>query len=155
MIVLMSRGSGSVDLVGSVALVGQVRPKLMLSDLLYRLSVDDPNETNTQWLVMALGSAPLRRQIRLSLRGAEGLTRKITIEDIKELILPVPPKVDQDEIVAQISAETDRLLALISHANSEVILLKELRASTITDAVLGRIDVRKNAKIEPAREAIA
>ena len=140
--VLMSRGSGSADLVGSVALVGPVRRFLMLSDLLYRLTIHDSDEINPRWLVLALGSSPLRRQIRLSLRGAEGLTRKVTTSDIKELVLPVPPRVEQDAIVEQVLAEWHRLAELRQHATKEVDLLLELRAATITDAVLGRIDVR-------------
>lgn len=153
--ILMSRGSGSADLVGSVALVGAVRPRLMLSDLLYRLSVDDPSETSAQWLVMALGSAPLRRQIRLSLRGAEGLTRKITTTDIKELVLPVPPRIEQDEIVAHVLAEFERQDALNDHTAREIELLKELRAATLTDAVLGRFDVRDHIKKNQIRDAAA
>lgn len=144
--VLMSRGSGSVDLVGSVALVGPVRPRLMLSDLLYRLTIHDSTEVNAQWLVLALGSGPLRRQIRLSLRGAEGLTRKVAIPDIKELVLPVPPRTEQDAMVEHLRVEGARFDKLIGHATKEIDLLRELRAATIADAVLGRIDVREHMK---------
>ena len=42
----------------------------------------------------------------------------------------------------QVQTEITRIDALIHHANEEIALLKELRAATIADAVLGRVDVR-------------
>lgn len=54
-----------------------------------------------------------------------------------------PPFQEQLAISGYLDTETKRLDDLISHVDSEIELLKELRASTITDAVLGRIDVRK------------
>lgn len=144
--ILMSRGSGSVDLVGSVGLVPKdVRPRLMLCDLMYRLTL---NETLAlpEWFVLVMNAAQLRRQIRAALRGAEGLTRKISIGEINELVLLVPPIDEQAQIVAECLALNERATNAVAHVTKEVELLQELRMATITDAVLGRIDVREYMK---------
>lgn len=56
--------------------------------------------------------------------------------------LPVPPLDEQLEIIKHLESELQRIDDLIAHTNDEIALLKELRAATIADAVLGRIDVR-------------
>jgi type I restriction enzyme S subunit len=49
-------------------------------------------------------------------------------------------------ISKNLSAETAKIDSLITHTQEEITLLKELRAATIADAVLGRVDVRTAAK---------
>ena len=44
--------------------------------------------------------------------------------------------------MAFLQAELPRIDELITHTQDEIALLKELRAATIADAVLGRIDLR-------------
>lgn len=56
--------------------------------------------------------------------------------------LPLPPPDEQQAIADYLDAETAKIDDLIAHTNDEIALLKELRAATIADAVLGRVDVR-------------
>ncbi len=56
--------------------------------------------------------------------------------------LGLPPVIEQQAIAEYLDAETAKINDLIDHTNDEITLLKELRAVTIADAVLGRIDVR-------------
>lgn len=60
--------------------------------------------------------------------------------------LPIPPLDEQLEIVEHLEAERRRIDALVEQVNQELDLLNELRSATITDAVLGRIDVRDHMK---------
>jgi type I restriction enzyme S subunit len=66
----------------------------------------------------------------------------ISVDKIQQLLLPVPPKSEQKEIADYLDIETAKIDKLITHTTDEIALLKELRAATIADAVLGRIDVR-------------
>ena len=147
--VLMSRASGSADLVGSVAFVDEVRPQLMLSDKTFRLVPED--HADARYLAWVLNTDAHRRQILGCVRGAEGLARNITTTDIKQLWLALPNVETQKSLAAaatQIAREIDTLIA---HTDGEIDLLKELRAATIAEAVLGRIDVRTaDAADEPA-----
>lgn len=140
--VLMSRASGSLDLVGSVAFVEDVQPGLMLSDKIFRLKIDDEDVCG-EWLALALNSSPMRRQIASFVGGAEGLARNIASGNIRELVLPLPPRNEQVQIVKSVKRDLVRIAELVMHVDQELELLRELRTSTITDAVLGRIDVRK------------
>jgi type I restriction enzyme S subunit len=63
-------------------------------------------------------------------------------EFIGQQCLPIPPLAEQHAIAAHLDRETARIDALIAHAQEEMTLLKALRAATIADAVLGRVDVR-------------
>lgn len=63
-------------------------------------------------------------------------------EGFKEIRTPVPPIQEQRAIVAAFDEKRRQITALRAHVERELSLLVELRAATITDAVLGRIDVR-------------
>ena len=56
--------------------------------------------------------------------------------------LALPPLQEQQAIADYLDDETAKIDALIAHTQEEITLLKELRAATIADAVLGRVDVR-------------
>ena len=56
--------------------------------------------------------------------------------------LALPPLQEQQAIADYLDAETAKIDDLITHTHDEITLLKELRAATIADAVLGRVDVR-------------
>ena len=61
---------------------------------------------------------------------------------ISNLQIVVPPPDEQQAIAKYLDDETAKIDALITHTQEEIALLKELRAATIADAVLGRVDVR-------------
>lgn len=151
---LMSRASGSIDLVGSVAYVDAVPPGLMLSDKIFRLRVDHSLHNSAQWLALIFNTQTQRRQIASFVRGSEGLARNIASTDVKELWIGVPPPSEQLEIVSFVQKKTDQVDELVKHVTQEIELLRELRSTTITDAVLGRIDVRATVKNKKELEAV-
>lgn len=63
-------------------------------------------------------------------------------ENTKRLRFAIPPFDEQQAIADYLDTETAKIDDLIAHTNDEIALLKELRAATIADAVLGRVDVR-------------
>jgi type I restriction enzyme, S subunit len=139
--VLMSRASGSVDLVGSVALVEACKPRLMLSDKIYRLQYRPEMVTNT-YLTLALNSSSARYQIQQAISGAEGLANNISKYTVREIWIALPPLFEQQHIVHATHRTTENINSLIAKAQSAVSLLKEHRASLISAAVTGKIDVR-------------
>jgi type I restriction enzyme S subunit len=137
--ILMSRASGSVDLIGSVAVVPDgCRPRLLLSDKTYRLHVD-VNQATPNYLAIILGSAVGRIQIQEVVSGAAGLANNIAQSDIKEFVLPVPPLKEQRTIITHIDSETAKLDALRSATEKTIGLLKERREAMINAAVTGKI----------------
>lgn len=139
--VLMSRASGSLDLIGSAALVENCSFRLIMSDKIFRLEVDQ-KICFKPFLVKMLGSPTLRTQITQAISGAEGLANNIGKGAIREFWLPLPPLPEQTAIVAYLDAQTAKFDTLTAEAERAIALLKERRSALISAAVTGKIDVR-------------
>lgn len=139
--VLMSRASGSPQLIGSVAYVSKSRPNLMISDKIFRLRCLE-GRVATTFLPLALGSHPVRAQIRQCISGAGGLANNLAQAAIKDFWLALPPLEEQTRIVGHAQRATGQLDALIATVNSGVDRLDEYRTALISAAVAGKIDVR-------------
>lgn len=139
--VLMSRANGSIDLLGSVALVNECRPRLMLSDKIYRLNLR-PELIDKHFLTFVMNSQSIRHQIEQAASGAEGLANNIAKGSVREFWLVVPTLDEQHQIVEFIETETARINALIAKAEQFIERLREHRTALIAAAVTGKIDVR-------------
>lgn len=135
--VLISRASGSVDLIGSVAYVAkQPLARLLLSDKIYRLR-PDPRLIEPQFLALAMQAHYLRWQVKASISGADGLANNIAKSDIMDLVIIVPPLNEQKMIINQ-TVEISRIItSLRENLKISNALLKERRMRAITDAVTG------------------
>ena len=60
----------------------------------------------------------------------------------KEIMAPVPPQKEQDEIVGFINQITTKIDQTISKIKKQIELLKEFRTALISEVVTGKIDVR-------------
>ena len=139
--VLMSRASGSTELVGSTALVTSTRPKLMLSDKIFRLKFEPQMEP--RFFVAALNSRPLRSQIEQALSGGNGLANNLPQSSLLSFFLCVPSVVEQKAICVFLATETAKLDTLTTEAQCAIDLLQERRTALISAAVTGQIDVRE------------
>ena len=138
--VLMSRASGSPELVGSTALVSNTRSGLMLSDKIFRLRLQATMAP--RYFVAALNSRALRVQIENALSGGNGMANNLPQSNLLSFLIPVPPNNEQDLIADFIEAEIGRLDNLKTESERAIALLKERRAALISAAVTGQIDVR-------------
>ncbi len=96
--VLMVRVNGAQSLVGSVCVAKRVRPRLVLSDLMYRL-VPDETKIDPDFLGLLLGSRRARQQIRTAMRGTSGQFQ-LPQSEIKLLKIPDVPMAEQLQIAA-------------------------------------------------------
>ncbi|MGW1812224.1 restriction endonuclease subunit S [Streptomyces sp. NPDC002125] len=108
--VLVSRANGVKALVGVACFVGDVRARLLLPDLVFRLTADN-GKLDSRFLGIALSSAGLRRQIDAVMRGTSG-QYKISKADIQRLELPKVPLAEQRRIVTAHAAFERRIGAL-------------------------------------------
>lgn len=67
---------------------------------------------------------------------------KLTQDRLMSIAIAVPPREEQDRIIACAAAETAPLRAAIDRANREISLLREYRTRLIADVVTGKLDVR-------------
>lgn len=70
---------------------------------------------------------------------------KLTKDRLLSINISVPPRDEQDHIVAKVQDETGALRATIDRARRELDLLKEYRSRLIADVVTGKLDVREAA----------
>ena len=144
--VLMSRASGSPELVGSTALVKATRERLMLSDKIFRLKLKE--FVNASFFVAALNSSPLRIQIENALSGGNGMANNLPQSSLLTFAMAVPPLVEQSAIAEFLDQETARIEALMTETQSAITLLQERRTALISAAVTGQIDVRDTITIQ-------
>lgn len=141
--VLMSRASGSVDLIGSVAHVTrQPAARLLLSDKIYRFRVRD-DVLDPRFLVLAMSARYLRHQIKSVISGAEGLANNIAKSDIMEFLLVVPPVPEQERIVSYLDRAINGNKALRESLSESIALARERRAALISAAVTGLLPLEE------------
>ncbi len=141
--VLMSRASGSVDLIGSVAYVmRQPTARLLLSDKIYRFRIRD-DVLYPRFFVLAMSARYLRHQVKSVISGAEGLANNIAKSDIIEFVLLVPPLLEQELIVSQLDRAISVNKLLCDSLNESIALAKERRAALISAAVSGQIPLEE------------
>jgi len=80
--------------------------------------------------------------LRMVSDGQGGTKGALTCDDLARFEVPMPSLSLQREIAKAVSSETAKIDDLITHTQDGITLLKEMRAATIADAVLGRVDVR-------------
>jgi type I restriction enzyme S subunit len=61
---------------------------------------------------------------------------------LRRIVIPVPPRPEQDRIAATLDATTKELDRLVALAKAAIARLAEYRSALITAAVTGQIDVR-------------
>ncbi|QHO89925.1 restriction endonuclease subunit S [Klebsiella michiganensis] len=137
---LMSRASGSRNLIGAVAYVHETRQKLLLSDKIFRLILE-PN-IDPQYLSLLMSSRPLRVQVEQAINGAEGLANNITKESIKSFAIVLPDVQEQLKIRSYLNQKLRKFENLEDKLKGGLVLLNERRSSLISSAVTGKIDLR-------------
>lgn len=138
--ILMSRASGSPELVGSTALLGQVRERLMLSDKIFRVHLEE--KVSSQFFVWVMNAQFMRSQIEQALSGGNGLANNLPQSSLLAFWLAIPPEHEQGAIAELINEKTGRIDELIAEGDLAVELLQERRSALISAAVTGKIDVR-------------
>jgi type I restriction enzyme, S subunit len=101
-----------------------------------------PNQQrlNAQFLVHMIYAGPPRTAITLATQGST--VGHFNVPDIGALMILLPPRVEQDEIVAAISDQTAGLERTIARLESEIDRFREYRARLVADVVAGKLDVR-------------
>lgn len=136
--------SNTPSLVGDVCFVATPKPRLMLSDLIYRLTLAD-GVIDPRFLAYFLTTPVGRCQIEMDARGTSASMVKISQEHIKDWRVPVPPMEEQQRIVGLLNYKTALIDRLVSTAVRSVAVLKERRSTMIASVVTGRLDAEDQA----------
>lgn len=74
--------------------------------------------------------------------GKSNTQKNIYLEDVKNLIIPIPSYNEQLNIAQFIEEEILRIETLMSNTNQEIELLKEYKTVLISEVVTGKVDIR-------------
>jgi type I restriction enzyme, S subunit len=140
--VLMSRAN-TTELLGSAALVRDVRPRLLLCDKLYRMPID-ARSLDSEFVVYAFGSHATRYQFERDATGASASMKNIGQDTIKGLLMPRPPLTQQRDIVRVLNTKRERVNQVVAKVRESIDRLREYRTALISAAVTGKIDVRQD-----------
>lgn len=133
--------SNTPELVGDVCVVDGVRPRLMLCDLVYRVSFEaDRADLRflSYWFLSRIG----RYQITRDARGSSRSMVKVSQGHIRSWLVALPPCGEQADIVEFLDRETAKIDALVAKIRQHIERLREYRTALISAVVTGKIDVR-------------
>lgn len=137
---LMSRASGSPELIGSTGIVPDIRANLLLCDKIYRLTVDH-TRASSAFIAHMLRSHTVREHIRNGISGADGMANNLPTPIVKDCVLPNVPLGKQGDIVAELMRDRKATASARSALQRFTSLIAERRQALITAAVTGQIDV--------------
>lgn len=75
-------------------------------------------------------------------RGVGSIQRNIYWSSLKRVIVPVPPREEQERIVASLKKTVTKMQNATLHLTKEVETLEEYKTKLIADVVTGKMDVR-------------
>ena len=140
--------SNTPDLVGDVCVVGAVRRRLMLCDLVYRLDLVRENvhcNFLAYWFLSRIG----RHQIEVEAHGSSQSMVKVSQGIIRAWTVVMPSLDEQRAVSVFLDRKTAGIDALIAKAHEAIDQLREFRTALISSAVTGKIDVRKVREAMP------
>ena len=146
--VIITKDSESWDDIGVPAYVPEPIDDLVCG---YHLTLirSDKRYLSGRYLARCMEADGLRDQFRIA---ANGVTRfGLGTQDIRRIVLPVPPLPEQRAIAAFLDRETARIDALIGHKQRLIALLEEKRQAVISHAVTKGID--PNVKMKQSGKA--
>jgi type I restriction enzyme S subunit len=136
---LVSRAN-TKELLASVCIVPEVRPRLLLCDKLYRL-IPSP-DTDPRFLAYALSTSDARRHIEADATGTSDSMQNISQGTIRELRVIAPlSRRAQSDIADRLDRSLGQLAVLAESTERHVALLAERRQALITAAVTGQIEI--------------
>jgi len=98
---------------------------------------------NPRWVAWVLLSRVGQTHGQLSMYG--GTKQGLSLDDVKNHVVLLPPRDLQDRLVEWIELKSERLSAGIGSTKQEIALLREYRTRLIADVVTGKLDVREAA----------
>jgi type I restriction enzyme S subunit len=145
--ILLVRSNGSVNLVARSAIVGDEAEGFIFAGYLIRLRLRQ-DKVLPSYLHLFLHSPHIRSHIERQARSTSGV-HNINSDEIKSLVLKLPPLSNQVEIVDRIEDIFSRIDALEAWCNTELTRSATLRQSILKAAFSGKL-VPQDPNDEPA-----
>lgn len=135
---LITRGSGSRQMVGRACVARVGSRKLTLSDLVYRVRL---TRADSEYVALAILSSQVREQIENSIRTDTGMTLKIRRDDLADIRIPAVPYEAQSLEAAGLAKGLSLLNETRRVVEKQLDLLAERRKALVTTMVTGEVSV--------------
>ncbi len=141
---LLITRANTPELVGDCCVVVRTRPRLMLCDLVYRVS-SALTLAHRRFICYFLISDAGRAPIEMDARGSSQSMVKLSQRHLACWPIPVPPADEIESVVAHLDALTTQIDAARQSLADQIERLRVQRLALITAAVTGQIDLRTAA----------
>lgn len=138
--VLITRGNGSIRLVGRAARVVDEPEPVAFPDTMIRIRADR-EKVLPEYLVQAWNSRYVRRQIESVARTTAGIY-KISQKDLRKIMLPVPSQEAQRNLIGRLAEQSGSVRRLRVQVDLGLRRSNQLRASVLAAAFSGRLTDR-------------
>jgi type I restriction enzyme S subunit len=143
----ISRGNGSLGLVGRGGLLDVEPDDVAFPDTMIRARVNDAR-IDPRFLRIVWNGPQTRSQIEATARTTAGIY-KVNQKDLERVLLPVPPFAQQREIVERTERQLTVLDALTAAVDQALARAAALRRAILSEAFAGRL-VPQDPSDEPA-----
>ena len=110
-----------------------------ISPVYYALYNTDPN-SSVLYFNTIFSSKIFQQSLKCLGNGILDIRKRISAYDLKNVMIPVPPKEEQDQIVRYLDWQNSRLNKLINAKKKEIALLEEQKQALISQAVTKGLD---------------
>lgn len=100
------------------------------------------NQWNGRYVHYLMRSQPFSEEFYRNGRGIVADLWTTRYSEMKSILLPVPPREEQDQIVRFLDSRMSDFNRLISLRKQQIVELEDLKTRLISDVVTGKIDVR-------------
>jgi type I restriction enzyme S subunit len=142
--ILMNEG-GDYDKVGRGAMWEGLVEECLHQNHVFAVRLDDVEWA--PWLAAVTRTSYAKFYFMNNSKQSTNLA-SINQTNVKEFPVVLPPASKRDELLDTLTTDLKRIDALTQHVERELDVLAEFRYATITDAVLGRLDVSHHMKTE-------
>lgn len=135
--ILVVRGNANPDLVGKCGIVDEMPADCIYPDILKRVHFDTgPNGIDPRFAEIAWNHAVVHNQVLKRAKTSNG-TLKINSRDVKQIVMPLPPRAEQEGFVALLTAAEERIRA----TERCVAALERLKRGLMQVLLTGRVRV--------------
>lgn len=147
---LVSRGNGSIKLVGTGGLVGEVVRPVAYPDTMIRFRFCQG--VQTQFVSQVWNSRTVRQQLEQKAKTTAGIY-KVNQSDLAACLLPLPPVGEQCAMVRIVENQLSTIERLESDIDAKLETAQALRQAILKHAFSGKL-VPQDPKDEPAAELL-
>ncbi len=149
---LISRGNGSLKLVGRGGLAGEVKEGVAFPDTMIRVRAN-PAIATPEFLSLIWGTRTVRRQIESRARTTAGIY-KVNQQILESIEFPLPSLDEQLAMVRRREAEIDYLAAVRTSAGNALRRCRSLENALLRKSLSGNL-LPQNPADEPATTLLA